>query len=143
MAFWLNKPNTYKYRGFIDIPEGRHRVRICKVEVEELKYNRKCFKITMEVSGYHGKLWHHLWYDPSMKSDLTKRVYPFLNSFEIDDPDLSHYENWIGADGAVIVRYKYRERAADANYLQFLSGEQKNMLPPWKDVTLDTRVAMF
>ena len=43
MSLWLDQPNTYKHSGFINIPEGDHRVRICKVEVERFSNKRKCF----------------------------------------------------------------------------------------------------
>ena len=83
MALWRNQPNTYKFRGFIDIPEGNHRVRICRVEVERFTKKRKCFEITLEVSGCHGKLWHHIWYDPERTVECEKYFYPFFHSFGI------------------------------------------------------------
>ena len=87
MALWKNRPNTYKHSGFIDIPEGDHRVRICRVEVERFSRKRKCFEITLEVSGYHGKLWHHLWYNPDRVVEFERTFRPFFYSFGIQDYD--------------------------------------------------------
>ena len=52
MALWLNKPNTYKHPGFINIPEGDHRARICNVEVERFSKKKKCFKILTKCAIY-------------------------------------------------------------------------------------------
>ena len=133
MALWKNQPNTYKYSGFIDIPEGDHRVRICRVEVERFSNKKKCFEITLEVSGYRGKLWHHLWYDPNKIEKCAKSFYPFFHSFGIEDHDVSHYKNWVGTSGAVNVYYLYRDDAFEARYLQCLHGPRKDRLPMWRD----------
>lgn len=133
MALWRNHPNTYRYSGFIDIPEGNHRVRICKVEVERFAKKRKCFEITLEVSGYHGKLWHHIWYDPEKIEECGRSFYPFFYSFGIDDHDLSHYKNWVGASGAINVRYEYRGDEFEAKYIRCIYGKQRDKLPPWRD----------
>ena len=131
MALWKNRPNTYRYSGFIDIPEGDHRVRICRVDVERFSRKRKCFELTLEVSGYHGKLWHHIWYDPEKIVECEKVFYPFFKSFEIDAHDVLHYKKWVGATGAVNVRYEHRGCEFEAKYLRCLYGKQKDKLPPW------------
>jgi hypothetical protein len=133
MALWKNQPNTYKHCGFIDIPEGDHRARICRVEVERFSGKKKCFEITLEVSGYHGKLWYHIWYDPERITECSKILYPFFDSFGIDDYDVSHYKKWIGADGAISVRHDYRGCEFEAKYLWCVYGIQKDKLPPWRD----------
>ena len=137
MALWKNRPNTYKHQGFIDIPEGNHRVRICRVEVERFSKKRKCFEITLEVSGYHGKLWHHIWYDPEKIVECGKSFYPFFYSFEIGDHDLAHYKKWVGANGAVSVDYYYGDDGFEAKYIRCIYGKQKDKLPPWKEAPYD------
>ena len=64
MGVWTSKPNTYNRTNFIEIPEGDHRVQITRVSVERFREQKKCFEITMKVSGYHGKVWYYLWYNP-------------------------------------------------------------------------------
>ena len=137
MAVWKNQPNTYKHQGFIDIPEGNHRVRICRVEVERFTKGRRCFEITLAVSGYHGKLWHHIWYDPARTVECEKSFYSFFYSFKIDDHDLSHYKKWVGAYGAVNIRYECRECELEAKYIRCIYGKQKDKLSPWKEAPSD------
>ena len=138
MALWKNQPNMCKYQGFIDIPEGAHRVRICKVEVERFSKKRKCFEVTLEVSGYHGKLWHHMWYDPQKIVECGKSFYPFFYSFGIENHDLSHYKKWVGASGAVQVKYDYQGDKFEAKYIRCLYGKQKDKLLPWKEASYET-----
>lgn len=137
MALWKNQPNTYKHSGFIDIPEGDHRVRICRVDVERFSNKKKCFELTLEVSGYHGKLWYHLWYDPERITECGKVLYPFFDSFGIDDYDVSHYKKWVGANGAISVRHDRRGCEFEAKYLWCIYGKQKDKLPPWRDAPYD------
>ena len=143
MAWWLDKPNTYKHPGFINIPEGDHRVRIYKVEVERFQKQRKCFKITLDVSGYHGKLWYYLWYDPEKKDQCAKEFGRFFCSFGIQDWDIANYKQWVGAYGAVSVKYEFREHEFAAKRVVCLSGKSKNVLPPWKDAASDTCFNLF
>ena len=137
MALWTNHPNTYIYSGFLDIPEGDHRVRICRVAVERFTKKKKCFEITLEVSGYRGKLWYHMWYDPEKIVECEKVFHPFFNSFGIEDHDVSHYKKWVGANGAVNVRHEYRGYEFEAKYLRCLHGKRKDELPPWCDATYE------
>ena len=143
MAWWLDQPNTYKHPGFINIPEGDHRARICNVEVERFSNKKKCFKITLDVSGYHGKLWYYLWYDPEKIDRCKKEFGMFYCSFGIEDWNISNYKKWVGAYGAVCVKYEFREHEFEANRIVCLSGKSKNKLPPWKDAAADTSVKLF
>ena len=143
MSLWLDQPNTYKHPGFINIPEGDHRVRICKVEVERFSNKRKCFKITLEVSRYHGKLWYYLWYDPEKIEQCQKKFGLFFCSFGIKDWNISNYKNWVGAYGAVSVKYELREREFEVNRIECLSGKSKNTLSPWQDAAPDASVKLF
>ena len=140
MALWRNQPNTYRHSGFIDIPEGEHRVRICRVQVERFSGNRKCFEITLEVSGCHGKLWYHLWYDPEKIDEWEKRSDSFFNSFNIEDHDISQSRKWVGASGAVSVSYKYYDYECEAKYIHCIYGTRKDRLPPWKDAPYEVEL---
>ena len=64
MGYYSKNPNTYTQNNFIEIPEGNHRVKICNVKVERFRFEKKCFEITLKVSGHHGKLWYYIWYNP-------------------------------------------------------------------------------
>ena len=138
MACWKNKPNCYTQTGFIDIPEGDHRVRIDRVTVEKTRNGSKCFEISLSVSGYHGKLWHHIWYNPERLAECERNFYPFFYSFGIKDYDLSNYTKWKGATGAVRVGYEsHTWYKVEAKYIQFLYGARRDKLPPWEDAPLE------
>lgn len=141
MGYWKSKPNTYNEFNFIEIPEGDHRVQIHNVVVERFSNHKKCFEITLKVSGYHGKLWYYLWHNPENFDTSTKRFFSFFNSFNIQDHDLDNYKNWIGKSGAVRVvtddevtdsscDYKYAIRVSLC-----LNGPQRDKLPPWREPT--------
>ena len=132
MAWWQNHPNTYSYKGFIDIPEGDHRVRISNVEVERFSKGKKCIEVSFEVSGYHGMLWHHLWYDPNNLDDYERAFVPFFNSFGLDN-NISRCKKWIGATGAIRVKHERRGYEFEAKYIRCLYGEQRDRLPPWEE----------
>ena len=140
MACWKNKPNIYTQTGFIDIPEGDHRVKIDRVTMEKTRSGRRCFEIALSVSGFHGKLWHHLWYDPNQIAEFERTFRPFFCSFGIQDYDLSNYAKWKGGTGAVRVGYGWYGYDVEAKYIQFLYGEQKDRLPPWHDAPHDSNV---
>ena len=50
MKLWQNKPNMYTRIGFIDIPEGDHRAKVCRVEAQKASKGRVCYEITLQVS---------------------------------------------------------------------------------------------
>ena len=137
MACWKNKPNTYIKWNFIEIPEGDHRVQICNVVVERFSKGKKCFEITLKVSGHHGKIWHHIWYDPEKTVECGKSFYPFFYSFEIDDHDLKHYKKWIGKYGAIRVKHIEYSEGYEARIVSCLYGEQKDKLTPWSEGPTD------
>lgn len=138
MACWKNRPNIYTQLGLIDIPEGDHRVKIDRVTVEKTRRGSRCFEIALSVSGYHGKLWHHLWYDPNRISECERTFYPFFYSFGIQDYDLANYTKWKGAMGAVRVGYEWYGYDVEAKHIQFLYGARRDRLPPWEDAPFDS-----
>lgn len=149
---WKDKPNTYKNTHFIEIPCGNHRVEICKASVKKYRYDKRCYELALKVSGCHGKLWYHLWYDPLERDQTNKRFYDFFNSFDIDDFELSNYKNWVGKQGAVKVIHSFidtsdiRSKAdceTDVQYwyevkvVRCLYGEERDSLPAWSEGPAD------
>ena len=139
MAYCKINPNAYKEHNFIEIPEGDHRVQISKVTSKKYSNGKRCFEITYKVSGYHGKLWHYLWYIPEDFTRCEKRFFSFFNSFQIEDHDMDNYKNWVGKTGAV--RVTHEDNSADLHqdyeYLGkvifCLYGKQRDVLPPWHE----------
>lgn len=145
---WLDKPNTYKKYGFIEIPEGNHRVQICKASVKKYKYDKRCYELALKISGHHTKLWYHLWYNPLEPDRTNRRFYDFFNSFEIDDFELANYKSWVGKQGAIKVIHDYidipkvyDESDDDLDPLYWyeikivrcLYGPERDNLPAWSD----------
>ena len=139
MGYWKSKPNRYNEYGFIEIPVGDHRVQICNVKKESFKNEKKCFEITLKVSGYHGKLWYYLWYNPEKRQKTNWDFSLFFESFQINDYNIENYKDWIGKTGAVRVvsddeitddsfEYKCAVRVAHS-----LGNAHIEKLPPWKE----------
>lgn len=130
-------PNTYTQCNFIEIPEGNHRVQICNVRIKTTK-DKKCFEITLKVSGHHSKFWYFLWYNPE-RPDKTNRDFKlFFESFQIYDYDIKHYKDWIGKQGAVCVKHSFDKLNYKAYVYYCLTGEQKDKLPPWREGPKDS-----
>ena len=150
---YKDRPNRYKEHNLIEILEGDHRVQISKVSTKAYKYGKRCFEITLKVSGHHGKLWYYLWYDPSEKDRTNQRFYDFFTSFEIYDYDLEHYKSWVGHYGAVNVKYHYVDMPSsitlenvdsfdppywyEAKVHCCIHGPRRNCLPDWRDGPTD------
>ena len=140
MGYW-SKPNRYMEHSFIEIPEGSHRVRIVNVRIERFNKGKTCYNITLKVSGYHGLLWYHLWYDPENKFKNSEKFKQFFASFQIEDTELAKYKDWVGKAGAVYVSHYDHEQGKcelyayeyEAKVTCCLSGRQRDRLPPWKE----------
>ena len=133
MGYW-DKPNRHKFiKRFIDIPEGDHRVEIYDTKEKKFKI-KKYIELTLKVSGYHGKLWHYIWYNKEDPMDNMMQRNEFFSSFEINENDRDNHKKWKGKRGAVRVYYKWEE---DGTYLicvaRCLKGIEKDNLPVWND----------
>ena len=140
MGYYSKNPNTYTQNNFIEIPEGNHRVKIFNVKVERFRFEKKCFEITLKVSGHHGKLWYYIWYNPDYKERTNRDFAMFFESFQIQDFDIKHYKDWIGKSGAVYVNHVVNRLTYDnytATVVCCLTGEKRDKLPPWKEAPKD------
>lgn len=137
MGFYNSKPNTYVEHNFIEIPEGDHRVQICNVKVERFRFEKKCFEITLKVSGHHNKLWYYIWYNPETPERTNRDFAMFFESFQIQDFDIKNYKSWIGHSGAVNVAHS--RDILKLNYSAVirycLIGKHRDNLPPWRDAS--------
>ena len=147
MGYW-EKPNVFKMHDFMEIPMGKHRVRILDVNVEKYgKSKKKCFEVTLKVSGYPGLLWYHLWYSPDKVDRTNADFYAFFEAFQIekDNRTLRRYKRWIGKTGAVYVWHEHgpskhlAEDECEAVVRCFLSAREQAQLPPWSDVPAERK----
>lgn len=125
MAAWTYNSNDYSARNFAPIPEGDYRVMITDVTEELFSSGNEGFKITLDVPNHKSKLWYYLVLDPSDSKKTNQRIGMFFDSFAIQDEDLSHYENWLGKDGAVRVRHSQYNGEIKAGVAFCLSRSQQ------------------
>ena len=134
MGYW-DRPNRFKHQNFIEIPEGGCFVKIYNVEIEEFKGVKKCFEITLDVFGRHGKLWFYLWYDPENQEKNNKKFLRFFQSFNIKDHHLSKYEEWKGKCGCVKVKHRIDEDEKEVQVIYCITGVPRKAFPNWSEAT--------
>ena len=132
MIDWRFNPEEYSERSFPLIPEGNHRVTITNVEEKLFNSGNEGFEITLEVSGFNSKLWYYLVFDPNDSAKTNQRIGSFFDSFEIKDHDLSHFDSWVGKNGAVRVKHNVYNGSTIANVAFCLSRNQQWNLPRWE-----------
>lgn len=138
MANWTFNPNEYSASEFSIIPTGDHRVRISDVVEKKFSSGNEGFEITLDVSGYSGKLWFYLVFDHNDTKKTNQRIGTFFESFNIVDFDLSHYRGWIGKIGGVRVKHEEYNGSATAKVAFCLSRRNQDKLPAWKGDTAPT-----
>jgi hypothetical protein len=128
MASWNYNPNEYTERTFAPIPEGDHRVTINNVVEKIFSSGNEGFEITLDVSGFDSKLWYYLVFDPNDSAKTNQRIGMFFDSFAIRDHDFSHFDSWVGKDGAVRVKHNIYNGSKIANVAFCLSRSQQSKL---------------
>ena len=129
MATWTYNSNDFSARNFAPIPEGDYRVTITDVTEELFNSGNEGFKITLDVPNHKSKLWYYLVLDPRDSKKTNQRIGMFFDSFAIRDENLSHYEDWIGRDGAVRVRHSQYNGEIKAGVAFCLSRSQQKKFP--------------
>ena len=145
MDYWKSQPNLHKEHNFIEIPEGSHRVQITNVDRQVFsKSKKRCYEITLKVSGQHGLLWYYLWYDPNDMLRTDKKFSEFYDSFQIKNRSTRSYKKWIGSMGAVYVNHDYEKRDNCEYEYEYavkvgfcLKPKQQVALPPWRDASVE------
>ena len=129
---WIFNPNDYEEKDFSPIPAGEHRVRIEDVAFKTFKSGNDGYEITLEVSGYNGKLWHYLVLKQDDPKKTNQSIGSFFDSFGITDYDLSHFRNWIGKVGAVRVKHEDYNGTTSAKVAYCISRAKQEKLPEAK-----------
>lgn len=129
---WTYDATQYEAKEFSIIPAGDHRVRINDVIEKTFNSGNSGFEITLDVSGYGGKLWFYLVLDANDTKKTNQRIGDFFNSFGIVDYDLSHYRGWVGKIGGVRVKHEEYNGSQSAKVAFCLSKKNQEKLPAWK-----------
>lgn len=143
MINWNYNPNEYNERSFAPIPEGNHRVTITNVEEKLFNSGNEGFEITLEVSGFNSKLWYYLVFDPNDSAKTNQRIGSFFDSFAIADHDFSHFDRWVGKDGAVRVKHNMYNGSKIANVVFCLSRSQQSKLSASRTSTPTESVSAY
>lgn len=133
MINWQFNPSDYVVQDFAPIPAGDHRVRICDVEPKQFSSGNEGFEITLDVSGYSGKLWFYLVLDASDPKKTNQRIGTFFESFGITDPNLDHFVNWEGKIGGVRVKLEPYNGEDRPKVAFCLAKKNQEKLPAWKE----------
>lgn len=145
MGYW-SKPNVFKVCNFIEIPMGKHRVKIIDVSVEKFtKSKKRCYEISLKVSGQPGMIWHHIWFSPDDLERTNTEFLAFFKAFQIENHSLRSYKKWIGKTGGIYVwhehgptkRLEYDEYEAIVR--SYLNVEELEKLPSWSDVSAEIK----
>lgn len=135
MATWNYNSNEYTARNFAPIPEGDYRVTISNVTEKLFSSGNEGFEITFEVPNHNSKLWYYLVLDPRDSRKTNQRIGMFFDSFAIQDEDLSHYNDWLGKDGAVRVKHNLYNGEIKASVAFCLSRSQQQKFPDFSSNT--------
>ena len=135
MANWNFNPADYTENEFAPIPVGDHRVRIYEVVEKTFSSGNNGYEITLNVSGYSGKLWYYLVLNPADPKKTNQRIGSFFDSFGITDYNLDHYRAWAGKIGAVRVKHEEYNGANSAKVAFCLARKNQDKLDPWKGGT--------
>ena len=128
MTNWTYNASDYRERSFAPIPEGDHKVTIKNVTERIFNSGNEGFEITLDVAGFDSKLWYYLVFDPNDRVKTNQRIGMFFDSFAIQDHDFSHFDNWIGKDGAVRVKHNTYNGSKTANVAFCLSRSQQGKI---------------
>ena len=135
MATWNYNSNEYTARNFAPIPEGDYRVTISNVTEKLFSSGNEGFEITFEVPNHNSKLWYYLVLDPRDSRKTNQRIGMFFDSFAIHDEDLSHYNDWLGKNGAVRVKHNLYNGEIKASVAFCLSRCQQQKFPDFSSNT--------
>lgn len=143
MGYW-SKPNVFKVNNFIEIPMGKHRVKIAGVNVERFtKTKKRCYEISLKVSGQPGMLWHHIWFLPDNMERTNADFLAFFKAFQIEDHNLRSYKKWVGKTGGVYVWHQHgptkylKEDESEVMVRSYLDVKELEKLPPWSDTPIE------
>ena len=113
----------------LEIPVGSYRVRINAVEKAVSQAGRDMLKITLDVSGKTGKLFHYIVFMDDMPEITNRKLTELFDSFGISE-DNFNLQSWVGKTGACQVKHD-EEGRAKVQY--FIKKERQVNLPAWEE----------
>ena len=130
---WNYDPSQYEEKTFSIIPMGDHRVRIFEVEETTFSSGNCGYKLTLDVSGHVGKLFHNLVLNANDPKATNQRIGEFFNCFGITDFTMGDGRSWIGKIGAVRVKHEEYNGKIQPRVAYFINRSRQDKLPAWKE----------
>ena len=133
MINWTFDSSLYEENTFKPIPVGEHRVRIANAE-EQVSNNsgNQMIKLTLDVSGHNGSLWHYIVFMPENQKLTNQKLGEVFNSFGIQ-PGNFNLTSWINKVGACKVKHEQYNGEVSAKVAWFIAKDKQGNLPAWKE----------
>lgn len=133
MITWNFNVADYEESSFKPIPVGEHRVRIANAE-EQVSNNsgNQMIKLTLDVSGHNGSLWHYIVFMPENQKLTNQKLGEVFNSFGIQ-PGNFNLTSWINKVGACKVKHEQYNGEVSAKVAWFIAKDKQGNLPAWKE----------
>lgn len=137
MANWIFDANDVEDRGFTPIPEGNHRVRVLSVEEQFSRTQKQMLKITLEVSGYAGKVWDYLVFDgtnETARKRTNTKINQIAESFGVNpNAVVSQIQALVGKVGGVRIKHDNYNGEVSSKVSYYLDAKKTAELPAWKN----------
>lgn len=129
---WNYDHRDYVNGGFKPIAPGIYRVRIHKAEEQVSKSGRDMIKMTLDVSGQPGHVFHYIVFMPEYREHTNKNLGDVFESFEIERGNLELLY-WIGRVGAAEIGIETVNGKDYTRVLNFIPKEEQGGLPAWEE----------
>ncbi len=137
MANWIFDANDVEERNFTPIPEGNHRVRVLSVEEQFSKTQKQMLKLTLEVSGYAGKVWDYLVFDgtdETARKRTNTKIQQIAESFGVNpNVVVAQIQGLVGKVGGVRIKHENYNGEANPKVSYYLDAKKTAQLPAWKN----------
>lgn len=142
MAQWIFDANDVEEKEFAVIPEGNHRIRVFDVEEKTSSTGKQMYEITLEVSGYAGKVWDYLVFDntdDSARKRTNNKINSIATTFGVAPQNVvSNPNSIIGKVGGCRIKHTKYNGDTRANVSYYLNAEKTAALPAWKNASGNT-----
>ena len=132
MVHWTYNAKEYQEASLAPIPVGDHRVRIEEVDECVSKTGKDMLKITLKVSGFNGKLFYYLVFDPGNTQMTNKNLGDLYDSFNIPAGSMD-FHAWEGQVGAARVKHEDYNGDPRASVAWFIRRSRQEVLPAWQE----------
>ncbi|MDR1874571.1 MAG: hypothetical protein LBQ90_06120 [Synergistaceae bacterium] len=132
MIGWEYNAQDYRENNYQIVPVGDHRVRIEEADERRSKTGKDMIRLTLKVSGFHGKIFYYLVFDPQNTQMTNQNLGAIFESFGIPVGEMNILL-WRGKVGAARVKHTTYQGEQRPAVSWFLSRKKQAGLPPWEE----------